>query len=231
MPVPPSRKPARRSARKPARAPAGKPARSAAPAPRSEFDAGYFRRFYRNARSRAHSRAQVATLAAGLDGLAAWLHVEVRSVLDAGAGPGFLRDWFRAQRPAVRYRSIDVSPFACEAYGHEQQDLARFRDGRYDLIVCQGVLQYLDDRACARAIDNLGAMARRLLYLEVVTDRDLREVCDPSGTDAQIHRRSGAWYRKRLGRCFDPVGAGLWAAREAGLAFYELEAPGLRARK
>ena len=137
MPVPPRRPPARKPARKPAsqsaRAPARQQARSAAPAPRREFYAGYFRRFYRNARSRAHSREQVATLAAGLDGLAAWLHDEVQSVLDAGAGPGFVRDWYRAQRPAVRYRSIDVSPFACEAYGHEQQDLARFRDGRYDL--------------------------------------------------------------------------------------------------
>ena len=213
----------------PARRTASPRKSAAAPAPRAAFDQSYFRRFYKDARSRAHSAAQVARLAEGLDGLAAWLHTPVRSALDVGAGPGFLRDWYRAHRPRVRYRSIDFSPFACRAFGHEQADLARFRDGAYDLIVCQGVLQYLGHADCDRAIDNLGAMARGLLYLEVVTARDLRLVCDPAGTDDAIHRRSGAWYRERLQRWFDPVGAGLWAAKRAGLSFYELEAPALRA--
>jgi hypothetical protein len=192
---------------------------------RTEFDRDYFRRFYRDARTKAHSRARVARLAQGLDGLAAWLGCPVRSALDVGAGPGFFRDWYRAERPRVRYRSLDLSPFACAEYGHQQADISRFREGRYDLIVCQGVLQYLDDQACTRAIENLGAMARGLVYLEVITGRDLREVCDPQGTDAAVHVRSGAWYRRRLSRHLVQVGAGLWAARAAGLSFYELEVP------
>ena len=214
-----------RPSRRPEQKPPARSAPARRPAPRAAFDAGYFRRFYQDARSRAHSAAQVARLAAGLDGFAAWLHVPVRSALDVGAGPGFLRDWYRLHRPQVRYRSVDFSPFACRKFGHEQQDLARFCEGRYDLIVCQGVLQYLGRADCARAIDNLGAMAKGLVYLEVVTSRDLREVCDPAGTDHAVHRRSGAWYRRRLERWFYPVGAGLWAARSAGLSFYELEAP------
>lgn len=194
--------------------------------PRAAFDESYFRRFYRSEKSRAHSAAQVATLAAGLDGLCAWLHAPVRAVLDVGAGPGFLRDWFKQHRPKVAYRSVDYSEYACAEYGHEQADISRFRDGEYDLIVCQGVLQYLDDAACARAIGNLAAMSRGLVYLEIVTARDLKEVCDPSGTDADIHVRPGSFYRKHLARGFTQVGAGLWAAKSAGLSFYELEAAG-----
>ena len=221
-----TQKPARKPARKPAAKPAAKPAKKAAQVgPRAAFDESYFHRFYRGTeKSRAHSKAQVATLAQGLDGFCAWLHVPVRAVLDVGAGPGFLRDWYREHRPEAKYRSVDTSDYACRHYGHEQADISRFRDGHYDLIICQGVLQYLDDAACGRAIQNLAAMSRGLVYLEIVTARDLAEVCDPSGTDGSIHVRSGAYYRKHLAKAFVQVGAGLWAAKDAGLAFYELEA-------
>jgi hypothetical protein len=190
------------------------------------FDAAYYRRHYQT-RARVHSAAEVGRLASGVVGLAGWLGVELRTALDVGAGPGLWRDWFRRHRPAVRYRSTDVSPFACERYRHERRDIGRWRSReRYDLIVCQGVLPYLDDDLAEAAIDNLGAMSRGLLYLEAVTRRDLAEVVDPDRTDTAIHARSGAWYRRRLGSHFVQVGAGLWAARRAGLAFYELEAAG-----
>jgi len=188
------------------------------------FDAAYYRRHYRG-RRRVHSAREIAHLAAGVAGLAAWLGVEIESVLDVGAGPGLWRDWFRRRRPAVRYRSTDVSPYACEAYGHERRDISRWRSReRYDLVVCQGVLQYLDDAAAARAIENLGAMCRGLLYLEAITAHDLAETVDAEATDTAVHGRSGAWYRRRLERHFAQVGAGLWAAKRAGLVFYELEA-------
>ena len=218
---------ARRTAIRPSATPAASATKAAQAGPRAAFDESYFRRFYRGTeKSRAHSAAQVATLAQGLDGLAAWLHLPVRTVLDVGAGPGFLRDWYREHRPKVKYRSVDYSDYACRQYGHEQADISRFRDGAYDLIICQGVLQYLDDAACSRAIENLAAISRGLVYLEIVTARDLALVCDPSGTDASIHVRPGAYYRKHLAKRFLQVGAGLWAARDAGLVFYELEAAG-----
>jgi len=91
--------------------------------------------------------------------------------------------------------------------------------------VCQGVLQYLDDAACSRAIVNLAAACGALLYLELPTAGDLYEVIDPDATDLDVHWRTGAWYRRRLGRHFRAVGGGLYVARAAGLHFYELEAP------
>jgi len=190
------------------------------------FDAAYYHRHYQ-ARARVHAAAEVGRLASGVVGLAGWLGVTIETALDVGAGPGFWRDWFRRHRPAVRYRSTDFSPFACEAYGHERRDIATWRSrGRHDLVICQGVLQYLEAGAAAAAIENLGAMCRGLLYLEAITRRDLAEVVDRERTDTAIHARSGAWYRRRLQPHFVQVGAGLWAARRAGLHFYELEAAG-----
>ncbi len=191
----------------------------------ARFDEAYYRRHYAG-RARVHSAREIARLAEGVTGLAAWLGVEIERVLDVGAGPGLWRDWFRRHRPRVRYRSTDVSPYACARYGHERRDVSRWRSReRHDLVVCQGVLQYLDDAAAARAVDNLGAMCRGLLYLEAITARDLAEVVDRDATDLAVHGRPGAWYRRRLDRHFVQVGAGLWAARRAGLALYELEAP------
>jgi hypothetical protein len=190
------------------------------------FDAAYYRRHY-GGRSRVHSAAEVARLATAVTGFAAWWGLPLRTALDVGAGPGLWRDWFRRHRPAVRYRSTDVSPWACERYGHERRDVSRWRArGRFDLVICHGVLQYLDGPGAERAIENLGAMSRGLLYLEAITARDLAEHVDRERTDTAVHARSAAWYRARLAPHFVQVGAGLWAARRAGLVFYELEAAG-----
>ena len=54
----------------------------------------------------------------------------------------------------------------------------------------------------------------------------LAEAADLSRTDTAFHPRPGAWYRRRLARHFDQVGAGLWAARRAGIVLWELEGAG-----
>jgi hypothetical protein len=198
---------------------------------RHRFDADYYRRHYEG-RERVHSAAEVARLAAGVDGMAAWLGLPVRNVLEVGAGPGFWRAWYRRHRPSVRYRSTDFSEWASRRFGHERRDISRWRPrGAYDLVVCQGVLQYLEDEAAERAISNLAAASRGLLYLEVVTRHDLAHVVDPDRSDTVIHARSGAWYRRRLDAGFRQLGAGLWASRRAPVHFYELEAPPLSAAR
>jgi trans-aconitate methyltransferase len=108
-----------------------------------------------------------------------------------------------------------------------RRDIASWRPrARFDLVVCQGVLQYLDDEGAARAVENLAAACRGLLYLEVVTRQDLDEVVDADLTDTDIHARTGAFYRKALAPHFVQVGAGLWGARSAGIRLYELEGDG-----
>lgn len=190
------------------------------------FDEGYFERFYERPSTRVYGKKEIARLARGVTGLIAWLGGDLETVLDVGAGTGLWRQWLEKHRPSVRYRSIDVSAYACERYGHEVRDIASWRDrSTHDLIVCQGVLPYLDDAACERAIDNIAAMSRGFLYLEAITARDLREVCDLAATDRAIHPRTGEWYRKKLARHFHMVGGGLFYVKGGEVRFYELELP------
>jgi SAM-dependent methyltransferase len=189
------------------------------------FDASYYRRYYGGGAA-VHSARDVAHLAAGVFGLSRWLGLELASVLDVGAGVGLWRRWFRRHHPRVRYRSIEVSAHAAARWGHERRDITRWRAReRFDLVVCHGVLPYLDDAGAARAIENLGRMCRGVLYLEAITRRDLAAVVDRDATDTAVHARTGAWYRRRLARHFVQIGGGLWASRQGGLALYELEAP------
>jgi SAM-dependent methyltransferase len=190
--------------------------------PRAVFDGAYYRRFYRD--RPVHGRRQIAKLAEGVTGLCGWWYIPIRTVLDIGAGPGYWRDWFAERKPSVRYTSTDVSEYACRRYGHQQRDITRWRPARpFDLVVCQGVLHYLDDRAAERAIDNIAAATRSVVYFEIPTRQDRDDVIDPERTDLAVHWRTGAWYRKRLDRHFAELGGGLWYARTGPLDFYELE--------
>ena len=198
--------------------------------PDEPFDADYYRRFYRDPVTRVHGPKEIARLARGVTGMVRWFGGKLGTVLDVGAGTGLWRDWMVKHVKGVRYRSIEVSAHACEAYGHELRDIARWRDpgSKYDLVICQGVLPYLDDASCAKAIDNIAAMSGGFFYLEAITRRDLEEVCDRDLTDVKVHPRTGVWYRERLDRHFEEVGCGLWYRREKALGFYELEAASLR---
>jgi hypothetical protein len=188
------------------------------------FDASYFRRFYESRRSRVYGADQIDHLARGVTGFIQWFGGEIERVLDVGAGTGLWRDWFREHMPAVAYRSLDVSEYACAKYGHELRDITRWR-GRQknDLVVCQGVLPYLPEAECARAVANMAAMCRGFLYLEAITARDLREVCDRTRTDVRVLARPAAFYRKLLGKHFEPVGCGLHHVLGGDKLFYELE--------
>jgi hypothetical protein len=188
------------------------------------FDADYFRRYYESHHTRVYGHEQVAYLARGITGLVQWFGGDIERVLDVGAGTGLWGDWLREHMPHVRYRSLDVSEYACRRYGHERRDISRWRAReRFDLVVCQGVLPYLDDDACARAIANMAAMCRGFLYLEAITSRDLREVCDRARTDVSVRARPATFYRRILKRWFEPLGCGLHHVRGGEKVFYDLE--------
>lgn len=188
------------------------------------FDANYYGRFYGEKRTRVHGPAEIARLCTAVTSMLDWWQFPIDTVLDVGAGVGLWRDWFKKHRPKTKYRSTEISRYACDTYGHEHRDIARWRDAStFDLIVCQGVLPYLDDASCAKAIENIAAMAGGFFYLEAITKRDLRDICDGAKTDVLVHERTGAWYRKRLLKHFVEVGCGLWAKSDAPVLFYELE--------
>jgi len=186
------------------------------------FGAEYYQRFYE--RVPVHTEESIGHLASAVMHLAGWWGITITSVLDVGAGPGLWRDWFRAHQPTVTYRSTDVSAYACERYGHEQRDIAAWSPkSPSDLVVCQGVLQYLSNAQADAAIHNLATASRHLMYLEVPTLHDRDHVIDAEATDLDCHWRSGDWYRRRLTPHFVQVGGGLWAQRDGAVPFYELE--------
>lgn len=192
--------------------------------PRQQFDEAYFQRYYEDPSTRVQGPEEVGRLARAVCALAAYWGLSIKNALDIGAGPGFWRDALYREIPEIKYTGIDVSPVACKKYGHTKHDISRWRSlRRFDLLICQGVLQYLDDEQASSALENIGAMASGLLYLEVLTRRDVQEVVDLEKSDTQVHLRSGSWYRERLHRDFVTLGCGLFCARRAGGLFYELE--------
>lgn len=188
------------------------------------FDDQYYRRFYVD--GVAHDRSQINDLATGVHHMASWWGITIRTVLDVGAGMGFWRDWYREEHPEVKVRSIDISEYACIAWGHERRDITTWRPPRpVDLVVCHSVLQYVDDESVATAVEHLAAATGELLYLELPTKRDLATIIDPKGTDLEVHHRTGKWYRTLLEPHFRQVGGGMWVPR-LGVPMYELEAAG-----
>ncbi len=189
------------------------------------FDAGYFDRLYRTADTAVYTQAQVDQLASGIAGLIGWWGYPLERVLDVGAGTGMWGDWLRRERPEVAYHGIDVSAHACATYGHQQHDIATYRDVQaYDLIVCHGVFGYLDDDACAAAVDNLAAMTRVMLFFHVSTEEDVRRgILDTERSDGSARRRPARFYRDLLRDYYLPVGAGLWLIHDAPQMLLELE--------
>lgn len=197
------------------------------PVSAEHFDAAYYARFY--GRRPVHDRRRIAHLATGVMSLAGWWGIPIRSVLDVGAGKGYWRDWLAAEHPRVRYHGLDISVHAATSYGHEHADIALWTPPRaFDLVVCQSVLQYLDDDTARQAITVLGAACRGLLFVEAPTLADRSDVIDPARTDLDIAWRTGDWYRSLLDRLFVEIGAGLWASRRLPIPFFELERARLR---
>jgi len=188
------------------------------------FDAAYYRRYYLDPRSRVYSRQRHARLVAGVVSMVEWFGASVGAVLDVGAGLGWWGAWLKRHRPLTRVVSTELEPAICKQHGHLRADITTWRlEERFDLVVCQGVLPYLDDAAAGAALENLAAMNRGFLYLEAITQRDLDDVCDRDLTDVAVHERPGSFYLSRLAKHYTRVGCGLFYKKDGPLVFYELE--------
>ena len=189
------------------------------------FDDAYYRRFYLDPSTRVYTRKRHASLVAGVVSMVEWFGVEVRSVLDVGAGLGWWRTWLGQHRKRARVVSTELEQDICKKHGHVQADITSWRiPERFDLVVCQGVLPYLDDEGAKKAIENLAAMCEGFLYVEAITKEDFRGAIDAERTDLRVALRSAAFYRRLLKPQLREVGGGLFASRKADLPFYALEA-------
>ena len=188
------------------------------------FDEAYYQRFYEDPNTRVVSPEEHAALAEFVFAFARWNNHEIKSMLDIGAGVGLWQDSLKQLVPDAKYTGTEVSLAMCKKHGFLNRDIARWRDRKkHDLIVCQGVLQYLPDPDVAPAVANIAAMSRGLVYLEITTRGDLRERCDKERTDQDIFIRNGSYYRGILTKHLLPIGAGLWWVKDRPPPFYELE--------
>ncbi len=190
----------------------------------ARFGRDYYRRYYfdpRTAVASAHeSRVRARLIAAFAD----YHGFPVRRILDAGCGIGRLRAPLLQHFRNADYVGLDASEYLCRRYGWERCRIEEYRPvTAFDLVICYDVLQYLEDRAAARALNNLARLGRGILYFSALTEIDSQENCDRRRTDLDVHRRTGEWYRARLRRGFVPIGAGLWVRRGAPFTIWELE--------
>jgi SAM-dependent methyltransferase len=193
------------------------------------FDEAYYHRFYENPKTRIYGAKEHANLAQYVFSIARWNDIPINSVLDVGAGIGLWKNWIAKNTKDVEYTGTEVSQVMCKKHGYQHRDIARWRDRRkYDLIICQGVLQYLADPDVAPAVANIAAMAGGLVYFEVLTRGDLRERADVDLTDTDVHVRNGSYYRGLFAKHLLPIGCGLHWTRELPPPFWELDTAGTK---
>jgi len=190
---------------------------------RRDFDRGFFKRFYEDAA--VISEDDVFKRACFVIAYLSHLQVPVHNVLDAGCGTGL---WQRALGQIdtdIEYLGIDPSAYLCEEYGWFQSSVADFRSRKkFDLVVCQDVMQYMGAAEVEKSFAAIAAVCRGALYFDVPTSGDIDDrLLDMRKTDKSIHVRSAAWYRKRLAKDFENAGGGVFVMKSANAVLLALE--------
>lgn len=195
--------------------------------PRSTFDRAYYERHYRDQLTRVGGPAAMRRLGDFVASYLRYLEQPVASVLDFGCGLGHWRRVARRHFPRARYVGIEVSDYLCATYGWAHGSVVDWvAPAPADLVICHGVLQYLDAGAARRAIGNLARNCRGALFLEALTREDWEHNCDQDRTDGNVFLRPAAWYRRALGPHFRAVGGGLFLRPDSPAVLFELETCG-----
>jgi hypothetical protein len=78
--------------------------------------------------------------------------------------------------PLATYTGIEVSRHVCERYGWTYASLSSYRTRkRFDLVICDDVLQYLTDAEAARRDRQHWRLCRGALFLQAPTLEDWQE--------------------------------------------------------
>jgi trans-aconitate methyltransferase len=188
------------------------------------FDAAYYEKYYANKSTCVSDQRAVNKLGNFVAAYLKFLDIPVRSVLDLGCGLGHWQAVVGRHYPKAVYLGVEYSPFLCRELGWVQGSAVDF-DGRHphDLVICQGVLQYLNAKDCRRAIKNLARQSSAAVYLQALTEHDWRENADQSVTDGKVYLRKTKWYQEALAPHFLPIGGGLFLKRELDVVLFDLE--------
>ena len=190
---------------------------------RNTFDKAYYDRYYRNPRTRVFTPAVARRQATFIANYLKYLEIPVANILDIGCGVGTVLRALGKEFPKAKTRGVEYSAYLCRRYGWDEGSVVDYHSDRsFDLVVCNDVLGYLDDRTCARALRNLAELSSNVLFLGILTREDY-EICDQSRTDAKQWMRPAAWYRRRLSRRFVNVGGGVFVKKPLDVTIWHLD--------
>jgi SAM-dependent methyltransferase len=198
------------------------------------YDKAYFDKWYRSRTHRVRSPAQIRRIAAFALAAAEYvLDRPVKTVLDVGAGEGHWGPLLKALRPGLTYIGVEPSEYAVCRFGKRRglrlgsvESLGSlglhesYHEG-FDLVICCGVLNYVDSRKLPAALDQLRAHTAGVAWLELFTAQDEIE-----GDITTMRPKPAAWYRTRLAAAgLMPCGLHLYAPEDvaAGLAALEVQ--------
>jgi hypothetical protein len=196
------------------------------------YDKAYFDKWYRSRQHRVRSPAQIRRIVAFTLAAAEYvLDRPVRTVLDVGAGEGHWQPILKGLRPKLRYIGVEPSTYAVERFGKrrglrlgsvEALDRlglhAEYPEG-FDLVVCCGVLNYVNAKVLGSALEQLQLHTGGLAWLELFTKHD-----DIEGDVAALRPRSAEWYRDRFRASgFVPCGMHLYAPQDLAAGLTALE--------
>ena len=192
---------------------------------RSDFDRAFFDRYYQRANTAVISADDVYRRARFVLAYLDHLQLEVRSVLDAGCGTGLWKGALRRIDRDITYTGIDPSEYLCRRYGWTRSAIADYAPRRrFDLVVCQDVLQYLDDAGVRASIAAMTRACAGALYFDVPTSDDIQDdLLDMKKTDRAIHVRGADWYRALLKKDFVNAGGGVFVRKDARAVVLALE--------
>ena len=192
---------------------------------RRDFDKDFFDRYYRERSTAVVSTDEIDRLVRFVVSYLDHLRVPVNSVLDAGCGMGYWQNSLMRMGRRVDYTGIDVSEYLCRRYGWRRTTIAEFKSrSKFDLVVCQDVLQYVDDDEVRKSIVNMGRLCRGALYFDVPTKEDITDgALDLTRTDKKIYVRGAGWYKRLLERHFFSAGGGVFIPRESETVVLALE--------
>ncbi len=184
----------------------------------ARYDRAYFDKWYRHPRHRVKSPIELLRQVRFVIHTAEWvLGRPVRSVLDVGAGEGNWQPVLKKLLPRVKYDGVDPSTYAIARYGArrglhlggiEQLNALPLRD-TYDVVVCCGMLNYLNVAQFTHGMAQVAARTGGVAYLEIFAKGDAFE-----GDTDWPSPQPAAWYKRVLRRAgLLPIGMQCYVAK------------------
>lgn len=148
----------------------------------------------------------------------------VKSVLDVGCGEGNWYPPLKSRRPTLRYTGVDPSEYAVRRWGKRRNIHLGSVDnlsveGQFDLILCCGVLNYLEPEILSKGLRAIARHLDGVAYLDMYTASDA-----VTGDTRGAKRRVSSWYRDKLRRAgLTACGLHLYVSRARAAQLTSLE--------